>query len=79
MFTGIVASGEDTHSLESLQESEPLMIQQASVDCADHMVSPGFTPELLESMSTDATEDEELTSLSHKLRKPNPQGINVIV
>ncbi|KAH3890773.1 hypothetical protein DPMN_014861 [Dreissena polymorpha] len=79
MFTGIEASIEDTHSLESLQESGPLMIQQASVDCADHMVSPGFIRVLLESMSTDATEDEEPASLSHTLRQPNPQGLNVIV
>ncbi|KAH3890774.1 hypothetical protein DPMN_014862 [Dreissena polymorpha] len=55
MFTGIEASVEDTHSSESIQESGPLMIQQASVDCADHMESTGFTPVLQESMSTDAT------------------------
>ncbi|KAH3849500.1 hypothetical protein DPMN_091903 [Dreissena polymorpha] len=36
MFTGIEASVEDTHSPESIQESGPFMIQQASVDYADH-------------------------------------------
>ncbi|KAH3741050.1 hypothetical protein DPMN_047768 [Dreissena polymorpha] len=75
MFTGIEASVEDTHSPESIQESGPLMIQQASVDCADHMDSTGFTPVLLESISTDATEDKEAVSLSHKFRRPNPQGM----
>ncbi|KAH3708658.1 hypothetical protein DPMN_068115 [Dreissena polymorpha] len=55
MFTGIVASVKDTHSPEFIQESELLMIQQASVDCSDHMESTGFFPVLLESMSTDAT------------------------
>ena len=59
MLTGIVASVEDTHSPESIQESEPLTIQPTS---ADHMESTGFTPVLLESMSTDATEDEEPAS-----------------
>ncbi|KAH3791522.1 hypothetical protein DPMN_145010 [Dreissena polymorpha] len=79
MFTGIEASVEDTHSPESIQESDPLMIQQASFDCADHMESTGFTPVILESMSTDATEDKEPASLSHELRQPNPQGIHVII
>ncbi|XP_052249619.1 uncharacterized protein LOC127857242 [Dreissena polymorpha] len=62
----IVASVEDTHSPELIQESELLMIQQASVDCSDHMEST-------ESISTDATEDKEAASLSHELRQPNPQ------
>ncbi|KAH3804386.1 hypothetical protein DPMN_132671 [Dreissena polymorpha] len=75
MFTGIEASVEDTHSPESIQSSGPLMIQQVNVDYADHMESTGFTPVLQESMSTDATEDKEPASLSHKLRRPNPQGM----
>ncbi|KAH3733403.1 hypothetical protein DPMN_039830 [Dreissena polymorpha] len=79
MFTGIEATVGDTHSPESIQESEPLVIQQASDDCTDHMESTGFTPVLPESMSTDATEDNEPASLSYELRQPNPQGINVIV
>ncbi|KAH3729969.1 hypothetical protein DPMN_055947 [Dreissena polymorpha] len=54
---------EDTHSLESVQESEPLMIQHASVDCADHMQSTGFTLVLSESMSTAASEGP--ASLTH--------------
>jgi len=77
MFTGIEATVENTHSLESIQESEPLMIQHASVDCADHMQSTGFTLVLSESMSTAAS--EEPASLSHDRREPNPQGINVII
>ncbi|KAH3733397.1 hypothetical protein DPMN_039824 [Dreissena polymorpha] len=77
MFTGIEATVEDTHNPESIQKSEPLMIQQASVDCADHMESTGFTPVLPESMSTDATEDKEPASLSNELRQPNLQGMNL--
>ncbi|KAH3733399.1 hypothetical protein DPMN_039826 [Dreissena polymorpha] len=65
MFSGIVATVDDTHSPKSIQESEPLMIQQASVDCTDHMESTGFNPVLPESMSTDATEDKEPTSPSN--------------
>ncbi|KAH3815139.1 hypothetical protein DPMN_143660 [Dreissena polymorpha] len=56
MFTVIEATVEDTHSLESVQESEPLVIQHASVDCAYHMQSTGFTLVLSESMSTAASE-----------------------
>ncbi|KAH3699885.1 hypothetical protein DPMN_074847 [Dreissena polymorpha] len=64
-----------THSLESVQESEPLMIQHASVDCADHMQSTGFTLVLSESMSTAASEGP--ASLTHdEMRQPNPQGMN---
>ncbi|KAH3709000.1 hypothetical protein DPMN_068460 [Dreissena polymorpha] len=63
MFTVIEATVEDTHSLESVQESEPLMIQHASVDCADHMQSTGFTLVLSESMSTAASEGP--ASLTH--------------
>ncbi|KAH3791520.1 hypothetical protein DPMN_145008 [Dreissena polymorpha] len=74
MFTGIEASVEDTHSPESIQESEPLTIQQAG---ADHIESTGCITVLLESMSTDATEDEEPASLSNGLRQPNPQGMNL--
>ncbi|KAH3689072.1 hypothetical protein DPMN_194871 [Dreissena polymorpha] len=69
------ATVEDTHSLESVQESEPLMIQHASVDCADHMQSTGFTLVLSESMSTAASEGP--ASLTHdEMRQPNPQGLN---
>ncbi|KAH3716341.1 hypothetical protein DPMN_059062 [Dreissena polymorpha] len=57
MFTVIEATVEDTHSLESIQESEPLMIQHASVDCADHMQSTGFTLVLSESLSTADSEE----------------------
>ncbi|KAH3836466.1 hypothetical protein DPMN_109836 [Dreissena polymorpha] len=61
--------------LESVQESEPLMIQHASVDCADHMQSTGFTLVLSESMSTAASEGP--ASLTHdEMRQPNPQGMN---
>ncbi|KAH3859653.1 hypothetical protein DPMN_102472 [Dreissena polymorpha] len=75
MFTVIEATAEDTHSLESVQESEPLMIQHASVDCADHMQSTGFTLVLSESMSTAASEGP--ASLTHdEMRQPNPQGMN---
>ncbi|KAH3733401.1 hypothetical protein DPMN_039828 [Dreissena polymorpha] len=77
MFTGIEATAEDTHSPEFIQESVPLMIQQASVDCTDHMESTGFTPVLPESMSTDATEDKDPASVSNQLRQPNPQGMNL--
>ncbi|KAH3733402.1 hypothetical protein DPMN_039829 [Dreissena polymorpha] len=72
MFTDIEATVEDTHSPESIQESEPLMIQQASVDCSAHMESTGFNPVLPESMSTDATKDKEPASLSPEFRQPNP-------
>ncbi|KAH3821018.1 hypothetical protein DPMN_122773 [Dreissena polymorpha] len=69
MLTGIEVTVEDTHSLESIQESEPLMIQQASVCCADHMQSTGFTLVLSETMSTAAI--EEPVSLSHDRREQN--------
>ncbi|KAH3880890.1 hypothetical protein DPMN_004812 [Dreissena polymorpha] len=73
MFTVIEATVEDTHSLESVQESEPLVIQHASVDCAYHMQSTGFTLVLSESMSTAASEGP--ASLTHdEMRQPNPQG-----
>ncbi|KAH3791523.1 hypothetical protein DPMN_145011 [Dreissena polymorpha] len=75
MLTGIEASVEDTHSLESIHESGPLKIQKASVNCADHIESTGFDPVLLESMSTDVTEEKEPDILSHKLERPNPQGM----
>ncbi|KAH3800991.1 hypothetical protein DPMN_154635 [Dreissena polymorpha] len=65
------ATVEDTHSLESIQESEPLMIQHASVDCADHMQSTGFTLVLSESMST--ADSEEPGSLTHDRREPSEE------
>ncbi|XP_052216873.1 macrosialin-like isoform X1 [Dreissena polymorpha] len=71
MFTVIEATVEDTHSLESVQESEPLMIQHASVNCADHMQSTGFTLVLSESMSTAAS--EEPGSLTHDRREPSEE------
>jgi hypothetical protein len=82
MLTGIEAT---------IQESEPLMIQPASVNCADQMQSTGFTLVLSESMSTADSEEpgsvthdrrepsEEPASLSHDRREPNPQGINAII
>ncbi|KAH3733400.1 hypothetical protein DPMN_039827 [Dreissena polymorpha] len=79
MFTDVEATVEDTHSPESIQESEPLMVQQASIDCGAHLESTGFTPVLPESMSTAATEDKEPASLSPECRQPSPQGINLIV
>ncbi|KAH3755145.1 hypothetical protein DPMN_189832 [Dreissena polymorpha] len=42
------------------------MIQQASVNCADHMQSTGFTLVLSESMST--ADSEEPGSLTHDRR-----------
>ncbi|KAH3733398.1 hypothetical protein DPMN_039825 [Dreissena polymorpha] len=72
MFTDIEATVEDTHSPESIQESESLMKQQASVDCGAHVESTGFTPVLAKYMSTDSTEDKEPASLSPELRQPNP-------
>ncbi|KAH3714660.1 hypothetical protein DPMN_057349 [Dreissena polymorpha] len=57
--------------LESIQESEPLMIQHASVDCADHMQSTGFTLVLSESMST--ADSEEPGSLTHDRREPSEE------
>ncbi|XP_052239768.1 macrosialin-like isoform X1 [Dreissena polymorpha] len=71
MFTVIKATVEDTHSLESIQESEPLMIQHASVDCADHMQSTGFTLVLSESMST--ADSEEPGSLTHDRKEPSEE------
>ncbi|KAH3849745.1 hypothetical protein DPMN_092148 [Dreissena polymorpha] len=71
MFTVIKATVEDTHSLESIQESEPLMIQHASVDCADHMQSTGFTLVLSESMST--ADSEEPGSLNHDRKEPSEE------
>ncbi|KAH3796609.1 hypothetical protein DPMN_150178 [Dreissena polymorpha] len=62
MLTGIEAT---------IQESEPLMIQQASVNCADQMQSTGFTLVLSESMST--ADSEEPGSLTHDRREPREE------
>ncbi|XP_052264132.1 uncharacterized protein LOC127867138 isoform X19 [Dreissena polymorpha] len=62
MLTGIEAT---------IQESEPLMIQQASVNCADQMQSTGFTLVLSESMST--ADSEEPGSLTHDRREPSEE------
>ncbi|KAH3729823.1 hypothetical protein DPMN_055801 [Dreissena polymorpha] len=55
----------------TIQESEPLMIQQASVNCADQMQSTGFTLVLSESMST--ADSEEPGSLTHDRREPSEE------
>ncbi|KAH3893196.1 hypothetical protein DPMN_017340 [Dreissena polymorpha] len=62
MLTGIEAT---------IQESEPLMIQQASVNCADRMQSTIFTLVLSESMST--ADSEEPGSLTHDRREPSEE------
>ncbi|KAH3788202.1 hypothetical protein DPMN_166335 [Dreissena polymorpha] len=62
MLTGIEAT---------IQESEPLMIQQASVNSADRMQSTGFTLVLSESMST--ADSEEPGSLTHDRREPSEE------
>ncbi|KAH3689101.1 hypothetical protein DPMN_191474 [Dreissena polymorpha] len=56
---------------QTIQESEPIMIQQASVNCADRMQSTGFTLVLSESMST--ADSEEPGSLTHDRREPSEE------
>ncbi|KAH3708998.1 hypothetical protein DPMN_068458 [Dreissena polymorpha] len=62
MLTGIEAT---------IQESEPLMIQQASVNCADRIAIYSFTLVLSESMST--ADSEEPGSLTHDRREPSEE------